>query len=108
MSPAESVFDPFAICPLLETTEVTSSRGLSTAKSAWKLHSAAVSPIPATEQIADDFSVRMSIKKTKVSPWRQIHVLISRTMALTIRDPLKSLGTFTEAIKMGVIMRLIF
>ena len=53
-------------------------------------------------------AARTLIEHPKVSIWRQIRVLTARTSLVTLRDPMGVIGSFVEAVLMGITLGWIF
>lgn len=111
-NPAEHIIDAVAVDTRSPELEASSSARVEDLKEAWKEPSHAirkkVSENP-TKEVAATASLLEQADHVKEVPFlRQLRVLTSRTLLVTIRDPMGLLGVFLEAVFMGIAAGWIF
>lgn len=111
-NPAEHIIDAVAVDPRSAELEASSSARVEVLKEAWKERSHAihkkVSGYPMKEVAATASLLEQADHVKEVPFLRQLRVLTSRTLLVTIRDPMGLLGVFLEAVFMGIVAGWIF
>lgn len=111
-NPAEHIIDAVAVDTRSDDLESSSSAHVESLKEAWKERSLGFRKdeldAPADEVLGMVPSHEQADEVEEVPFIRQLLVLTSRTLLVTIRDPMGLLGVFLEAVFMGIVAGWIF
>lgn len=111
-NPAEHIIDAVAVDTRSAELEASSSARVQDLKEAWKERSHMLCKgdvKPTTREAIATASLLEQADQVKEVPFvRQLRVLTSRTLLVTIRDPMGLMGVFLQAVFMGIVAGWIF